>query len=148
MKTTNPNATILPERQNNEMEEIFVPYGKMPISRPLWFSNHNIMPLILCLFLSVIGNWGSWSVWSCTKTCGGGVQTRIRHCNDPAPVPEIGCVLSDEELRAFNETGHGGPCNEQQCRRRKKNIFQILNNFLFWSIATFSASDSIFQVQV
>uniref|UniRef100_A0A672FDK2 Thrombospondin-1-like n=1 Tax=Salarias fasciatus TaxID=181472 RepID=A0A672FDK2_SALFA len=32
------------------------------------------------------GNWGPWSPWdTCTTTCGGGVQTRKRLCNDPAP---------------------------------------------------------------
>uniref|UniRef100_A0A3Q3WQX5 Thrombospondin-1 n=1 Tax=Mola mola TaxID=94237 RepID=A0A3Q3WQX5_MOLML len=32
------------------------------------------------------GNWGPWSPWdTCTLTCGGGVQTRKRLCNDPAP---------------------------------------------------------------
>lgn len=35
---------------------------------------------------SVNGNWGPWSPWdTCTLTCGGGVQTRQRLCNDPAP---------------------------------------------------------------
>uniref|UniRef100_A0A8D3DQX8 Thrombospondin-1 n=1 Tax=Scophthalmus maximus TaxID=52904 RepID=A0A8D3DQX8_SCOMX len=32
------------------------------------------------------GNWGPWSPWdTCTLTCGGGVQTRKRLCNDPGP---------------------------------------------------------------
>uniref|UniRef100_A0A8C7YKS2 Thrombospondin 1b n=1 Tax=Oryzias sinensis TaxID=183150 RepID=A0A8C7YKS2_9TELE len=33
------------------------------------------------------GNWGPWSPWDlCTLTCGGGVQTRKRLCNNPAPL--------------------------------------------------------------
>lgn len=36
---------------------------------------------------SVNGNWGPWSPWgTCTLTCGGGVQTRKRLCNDPEPL--------------------------------------------------------------
>lgn len=36
-------------------------------------------------FLSVNGNWGPWSPWdTCSLTCGGGVQTRKRLCNNPA----------------------------------------------------------------
>lgn len=35
---------------------------------------------------SANGNWGPWSPWdTCTLTCGGGVQTRKRLCNDPPP---------------------------------------------------------------
>uniref|UniRef100_A0A8C6KJ50 Thrombospondin 1 n=1 Tax=Nothobranchius furzeri TaxID=105023 RepID=A0A8C6KJ50_NOTFU len=33
------------------------------------------------------GNWGPWSPWgTCSLSCGGGVQTRKRLCNDPAPL--------------------------------------------------------------
>ncbi|XP_062336365.1 SCO-spondin [Osmerus eperlanus] len=32
------------------------------------------------------GGWGSWSNWTdCTKSCGGGVQSRRRECDRPAP---------------------------------------------------------------
>uniref|UniRef100_A0A3B5LKZ5 Hemicentin 1 n=1 Tax=Xiphophorus couchianus TaxID=32473 RepID=A0A3B5LKZ5_9TELE len=32
------------------------------------------------------GNWGSWLSWSpCSETCGKGVQSRIRLCNNPPP---------------------------------------------------------------
>ena len=37
-------------------------------------------------FISVDGKWGSWGKWgTCSLTCGGGQQSRLRTCSDPAP---------------------------------------------------------------
>ncbi|XP_056893820.1 hemicentin-1 isoform X2 [Takifugu flavidus] len=53
----------------------------------------------------VAGNWGAWLPWSpCSETCGKGMQSRIRLCNNPPPAfdgPQ--CEGSDTQIQVCKE---------------------------------------------
>ena len=57
----------------------------------------------LCL-IAVDGQWGPFSNWSsCSQTCGGGVRTRQRECNNPPPSNGgLDCVGSEVRQRRCN----------------------------------------------
>ncbi|XP_022801516.1 coadhesin-like [Stylophora pistillata] len=52
----------------------------------------------------VNGGWSNWGAWgSCTQTCGGGIETRSRTCNSPAPANGgLHCPGSSLESQACN----------------------------------------------
>uniref|UniRef100_A0A034VFX3 A disintegrin and metalloproteinase with thrombospondin motifs 12 n=1 Tax=Bactrocera dorsalis TaxID=27457 RepID=A0A034VFX3_BACDO len=54
------------------------------------------------------GSWGAWSKWSdCSRTCGGGVSTQKRECNNP--VPANGGLFCIGERKRYKI------CNHQPC---------------------------------
>jgi hypothetical protein len=70
----------------------------------------------------VNGNWGAWSAFgACSKTCGGGTQTRTRLCNNPAPANGgAACVGSASESQS---------CNTQSCTGGSAGPFLYLQFF-------------------
>ena len=54
------------------------------------------------------GGWSAWGAWgTCSKSCGGGVQGRVRTCNNPPPQHGgANCPGSSSEIRS---------CNKQAC---------------------------------
>lgn len=61
------------------------------------------------------GNYGPWSPWTlCSKSCAGGVRSRIRNCTNP--VPEYG----GKDCSALGEPQESEPCNTKKiCPGRK-----------------------------
>ncbi|XP_075442138.1 A disintegrin and metalloproteinase with thrombospondin motifs 16 isoform X1 [Ascaphus truei] len=54
------------------------------------------------------GQWSEWSAWSpCSRTCGGGVLYKERHCNNPRP--SHGGKFCEGSSRSFKL------CNSQSC---------------------------------
>lgn len=76
----------------------------------------NVMINLFHLYLAH-GNWGAWTeVTQCTKTCGGGAQTKTRTCDSPAPGKNgQACMLSTGSGRAMEETVTNALCNTQAC---------------------------------
>ncbi|XP_072033743.1 uncharacterized protein [Amphiura filiformis] len=55
------------------------------------------------LFAPVWNSWGPYSEF-CSRTCGGGTQTRYRTCNDPRPGDDFYCIgPSSESIQCNNE---------------------------------------------
>ncbi|XP_041980558.1 A disintegrin and metalloproteinase with thrombospondin motifs 7 [Aricia agestis] len=75
------------------------------------------------------GGWGPWSEWSeCSRTCGAGVSTQSRECNNPAPENNGAYCIGD---RSRYKTCNTEPCpineptfREVQCSRYNNNTYR------------------------
>ncbi|XP_017773383.1 PREDICTED: A disintegrin and metalloproteinase with thrombospondin motifs 3-like [Nicrophorus vespilloides] len=73
------------------------------------------------------GGWGDWGPWgSCSRTCGTGVEFRVRRCDNPAPIyGGSECFGSKEEWRVCNSVSCPEPIQDiraQQCKRLPKML--------------------------
>ncbi|XP_065181025.1 hemicentin-1-like [Sycon ciliatum] len=57
----------------------------------------------------VNGNWSPWSPWSCSTTCGGGVRSRTRTCDNP-PASAGGVNCSGNAMQANLTLCNVAPC--------------------------------------
>uniref|UniRef100_A0A8C9XWX8 ADAM metallopeptidase with thrombospondin type 1 motif, 10 n=1 Tax=Sander lucioperca TaxID=283035 RepID=A0A8C9XWX8_SANLU len=66
----------------------------------------------------VDGGWGLWSPWEeCSRTCGGGVSSSIRHCDSPRPT--IGGKYCLGERKRFRS------CNIDDCPAGSRDFREI-----------------------
>ncbi|XP_044052675.1 A disintegrin and metalloproteinase with thrombospondin motifs 12 isoform X2 [Siniperca chuatsi] len=68
---------------------------------------------------TVNGGWGQWSTWShCSRTCGTGVQSAERECNNPTP--EFGGKYCTGERKRYRT------CNTKPCQKNKPTFREML----------------------
>uniref|UniRef100_A0A3Q3S6J5 ADAM metallopeptidase with thrombospondin type 1 motif, 12 n=1 Tax=Mastacembelus armatus TaxID=205130 RepID=A0A3Q3S6J5_9TELE len=68
---------------------------------------------------TVNGGWGQWSTWShCSRTCGVGVQSAERECNNPKP--QFGGKYCTGERRRYRT------CNTKPCPQNKPTFREML----------------------
>ena len=62
------------------------------------------MYILIINLSSVDGAWGRWKNWSmCSTTCGGGISTRGRDCDSPAPANGgLTCQGEDSQNKSCN----------------------------------------------
>uniref|UniRef100_A0A3Q2CTT1 ADAM metallopeptidase with thrombospondin type 1 motif, 10 n=1 Tax=Cyprinodon variegatus TaxID=28743 RepID=A0A3Q2CTT1_CYPVA len=66
----------------------------------------------------VDGGWGLWSAWGeCSRTCGGGVSSSVRHCDSPRPT--IGGKYCLGERKRFRS------CNIDECPAGSRDFREI-----------------------
>uniref|UniRef100_A0A3Q3KHW4 ADAM metallopeptidase with thrombospondin type 1 motif, 10 n=1 Tax=Monopterus albus TaxID=43700 RepID=A0A3Q3KHW4_MONAL len=66
----------------------------------------------------VDGGWGLWSPWEeCSRTCGGGVSSSVRHCDSPRPT--IGGKYCLGERKRFRS------CNIDECPAGSRDFREI-----------------------
>ncbi|KAM3875996.1 A disintegrin and metalloproteinase with thrombospondin motifs 10 [Diretmus argenteus] len=66
----------------------------------------------------VDGGWGLWSPWEeCSRTCGGGVSSSVRHCDSPRPT--IGGKYCLGERKRFRS------CNIDECPAGSQDFREI-----------------------
>ncbi|XP_031426378.1 A disintegrin and metalloproteinase with thrombospondin motifs 12 isoform X2 [Clupea harengus] len=67
---------------------------------------------------TVNGGWGQWSTWShCTRTCGAGVQSAERECNQPKP--EFGGTYCTGERKRYRI------CNINPCAKKHPSFREM-----------------------
>ena len=83
---------------------------------------HRVLLFILSSILVVNGGYSDWGPYDgCSKTCGGGQQTRKRTCTNPPPSHD------GEDCSGLGPDSSTRECNNQECPG-KMNKKLILNS--------------------
>ena len=72
--------------------------------------SETVFIFIYPIYSIVDGGWSRWGAWSqCTRTCGGGRQSRTRSCTNPPPgVGGRDCLGIRAQFRICNRNGCSG----------------------------------------
>lgn len=91
---------------NNGAEKIFIPTNSKEEYDKFREAVNSLDNIAVCRVVN--GEWSSWSGWSsCSKSCGGGTQTRTRSCTNPSP--------SCDGASCSGSTSDSKSCNTQAC---------------------------------
>ncbi|XP_072170585.1 uncharacterized protein [Diadema setosum] len=90
------------------------------------------------------GAWSDWTEWSsCSKTCGRGVETRVRTCTNPRP--KNGgkeCPVEDhssEEKQCFSHTCPVPPDYVRHVTRKQRNVdYALILSIIFGILGVFT----------
>lgn len=67
---------------------------------------------------SINGNWGEWNSWStCSRTCGAGVSSRQRHCENPRPANGGKYCIGERKRYRI--------CNTEECPKNTPSFHQV-----------------------
>ena len=89
--------------------------GNCPQSRCEGYNHNSVLAedvfsnMVSFTVKPIDGNYGPWSVWTrCSKSCGGGVRSRVRNCTHPAP------AFGGMDCSALGEPQESEPCKTRQ----------------------------------
>lgn len=70
--------------------------------------------ILFYFYLAVAGNWGTWLPWSpCSETCGKGMHSRVRLCNNPPPAFDgPHCEGTDTQTQVCKDRPCPGQCQK------------------------------------
>lgn len=86
--------------------------------------NVPFVEIIFCYFVVVNGGYSDWMPYGvCSKTCGGGVQTRKRTCTNPPP------SNGGEDCSGLGPASTTRECNNQECQSKINRLYSH-----FWSL--------------
>ncbi|XP_041934877.1 thrombospondin-2 [Alosa sapidissima] len=81
----------------------------------------------------VDGGWGPWSPWAaCSATCGGGLKSRVRECNSPAP--------QHGGRKCMGDAADNEPCGRKECP-----VDGCLSNPCFGGVECSTGSDGSWE---
>ena len=89
-----------------------------------------------CFILFADGGWTRWTPWTtCSRRCGGGIQTRSRSCTNPQP--------SNGGEYCEGKSLERRPCNSQECAGMLSSLMMYSLPFLLTALFGISLSTGL-----